>query len=94
MNIGDTSAVDKIANFCGTAAVPTATSRSPGQTTWCTEVPGHIGDTEYLDTALKHANDTGATGAITIGFLYDTELNFGDDDDPERCAGHAKTGPS
>ena len=49
-----------------------------------------MGDADYMDTALQHAQERGLKGALTIGFLYDTELNFGDDDDPNGVAG-AKT---
>ena len=40
-----------------------------------------IGDAAYMDTALQHAQERGLRGALTIGFLYDTELNFGDGDE-------------
>ncbi len=83
--------MDKIGNFCGDGSgtngdVPLAGTNDMTYRK-CQDT---IGDTEYLDTALKHANDMGLQGAITIGFLFDTELNFGDDDDPNGVAG-AKT---
>jgi hypothetical protein len=81
MNIGDTSAVDKIGPFqtdCQSAGGSDMAYRKCQDT---------IGDTAYLDTALKHANERGLQGALTIGFLYDTELNFGDGDDPNGVAG-------
>src|SRR5260370_510511 len=41
----------------------------------------HERDEIYLGTAMAHAEAHGFTGALTAGFLYDTELNFGEDDD-------------
>jgi hypothetical protein len=35
-----------------------------------------------LAPAAQHAQERGFSGAITLGFLYDTEINFGDADDP------------
>jgi chitosanase len=89
MNIGDTSPVDKIGNFCGQnndGDVPLA-GMNDANYRKCQDT---IGDAAYMDTALAHAQQRGLQGALTIGFLYDTELNFGDDDDPNGVAG-AKT---
>jgi hypothetical protein len=41
-----------------------------------------IADAFYLAPAAQHAQERGFTGAITLGFLYDTEINFGDGNDP------------
>jgi chitosanase len=81
MNIGDTSAVDSLGPFqtdCQNAGANDTVYRGCQDT---------ISDTAYLDMALKHANERGLQGALTIGFLYDTELNFGDQDDPNGVAG-------
>jgi hypothetical protein len=91
MNIADTSPVDKLGNFCGDGSgtngdVPLA-GTNDATYRQCQDT---IGDTQYMDTALAHANQLGLRGALSIGFLYDTELNFGDDDDPSGVAG-AKT---
>jgi chitosanase len=89
MNIGDTSAVDKLGTFCGSNVdgdVPKAGMTDVNYRN-CQDT---IGDAAYMDTALAHAQQRGLQGALTIGFLYDTELNFGDDDDPNGVAG-AKT---
>src|SRR5581483_7810576 len=40
-----------------------------------------LADADYMATALQHAAERGLKGALTIGFLYDTELNFGENDD-------------
>jgi chitosanase len=91
MNIGDTSAVDKLGMFCDPSGGTNGdVNRAGANDMVYRKCQDTIGDTEYMDTALKHANDLGLQGAITIGFLYDTELNFGDDDDPNGVAG-AKT---
>lgn len=84
MNNADTSPVDMLGNF-----VADVTSAGTDDEVYrgCQDT---MGDADYLDTALQHAQERGLKGAITIGFLYDTELNFGDDDDPNGVAG-AKT---
>jgi chitosanase len=84
MNIGDTSAVDKLGAF---ATDVTAAGTSDKTYRDCQDT---MGDADYLATALAHADARGLKGALTIGFLYDTELNFGDGDDPNGVAG-AKT---
>jgi hypothetical protein len=83
-NIGDTSAVDKLGPFAKDVAAAGANDKTYRA---CQDT---MGDADYLATALAHAQERGLQGAITIGFLYDTELNFGDDDDPNGVAG-AKT---
>jgi hypothetical protein len=40
-----------------------------------------VGDALYRGAALAHASRRGFEGLLTMGFLYDTELNFGEDDD-------------
>jgi hypothetical protein len=45
----------------------------------------------YLSPAAQHAQERGLTGALTLGFLYDTEINFGDDDDPVAMLPGTKT---
>jgi hypothetical protein len=41
----------------------------------------------YLAPAALHAQARGFSGALTVGFLYDTEINFGDTDDPSGTPG-------
>jgi hypothetical protein len=41
-----------------------------------------ISDAFDLAPAAQHAQERGFTGALTLGFLYDTEINFGDASDP------------
>jgi hypothetical protein len=41
----------------------------------------------YLAPAALHAKVRGFEGALTVGFLYDTEINFGDTDDPSGTPG-------
>jgi hypothetical protein len=81
MNNGDTSPVDKLGPF--TTDVATAGGSDPTYRA-CQDT---MEDADYLATALAHAQERGLKGAITIGFLYDTELNFGDADDPNGVAG-------
>jgi hypothetical protein len=45
----------------------------------------------YMAAAFKHAEERGLTGALTLGFIYDTELNFGEDDDPGGTPGALTT---
>ena len=84
MNIGDTSPVDALGNFQADVATAGANDKVYDG---CQDT---MGDADYMDTALAHAQERGLKQALTIGFLYDTELNFGDDDDPNGVAG-AKT---
>ena len=84
MNNGDTSPVDKIGNF---VADVTAAGGKDAVYRGCQDT---MADADYMDTALLHAQERGLKGPLTIGFLFDTELNFGDDDDPNGVAG-AKT---
>jgi hypothetical protein len=80
-NNADTSPVDKLGSF-----VADVTSAGTNDKTYraCQDT---MADADYLDTALQHAQERGLKGALTIGFLYDTELNFGDQDDPNGVAG-------
>jgi hypothetical protein len=84
MNVADTSPVDKLGPFANDV---TAAGTSDKAYRKCQDT---MADADYMDTALAHAQERGLKGALTIGFLYDTELNFGDDDDPNGVAG-AKT---
>ncbi len=80
-NNADTSPVDKLGSF-----VADVTSAGTNDKTYraCQDT---MADADYLDTALQHAQERGLKGALTIGFLYDTELNFGDQDDPNGGGG-------
>jgi hypothetical protein len=83
-NNADTSPVDKLGAFATDVAAAGTSDKTYRD---CQDT---MGDADYMATALAHAQARGLKGAITIGFLYDTELNFGDDDDPNGVAG-AKT---
>jgi hypothetical protein len=45
----------------------------------------------YLSPAAQHVLERNLKGALTIGFLFDTEINFGDDDDPVAMLPGTKT---
>jgi hypothetical protein len=83
-NVGSTTAVDSLGPF--KADVANAGKNDPVYR----QCQDTMAAADYLDVALQHAQERGLKGALTIGFLYDTELNFGDDDDPGGVAG-AKT---
>ncbi len=40
-----------------------------------------MADADYMSPAAAHATTMHLSGALTIGFLYDTELNFGEDEE-------------
>jgi hypothetical protein len=75
-NQGATTALDAVGKFC--TDVKTAAGEADGIFDRCQD---YIGDGNYLDAALQHMQDRGLTGMLTAGFLYDTEINFGEDDD-------------
>jgi hypothetical protein len=81
-NQGATALIDKFGNF--TADVATAAAESDGIFRGCQDA---MADADYLAAAAVHATERGLQGPLTIGFLYDTELNFGDDDDPDGTLG-------
>jgi hypothetical protein len=71
----DTSQIDSLGNF----AADVGTAAADPVFLACESA---ISDAFYLAAAAQHATELGLTGALTIGFLYDTEINFGDADDP------------
>jgi hypothetical protein len=75
-NQGDTKLLDSLGNFV--ADVKTASDDPDGLFNGCQDA---VADALYMSAALQHASERGMSGAMTIGFLYDMELNFGDDDD-------------
>jgi hypothetical protein len=75
-NQGSTATLDALGNFCGDLA--TATADSDGVFVQCQV---DVGDALYRGAALAHAAERGFEGLLTMGFLYDTELNFGEQDD-------------
>ena len=81
VNVGDTSPVDKLGTFTKDVASAGTNDRTYRD---CQDT---MGDADYMAAALAHAEAKGLKGALTIGFLYDTELNFGEDDDPGGVAG-------
>ncbi len=81
-NQGATDLVDKFGDF--PADVAAAAGEPDGIFRKCQD---DVGDALYLSQALKHTNQKHAGGALTVGFLYDTELNFGENDDPSGLAG-------
>ncbi len=46
-----------------------------------------VADALYLSTAIDHVTKRGLKGALTVAYLYDLELNFGDEDDPDGTVG-------
>ena len=81
---GTTTEIDALGNFPGDIA----TAAKDAVFTGCQDA---IAMSEYLAPAADHFLRLHLTGPLTLGFLYDTELNFGDDDDPPTKSG--KPGP-
>jgi hypothetical protein len=81
-NQGLTAQIDKLGPF--KADIAAAAAESDGIFRQCQD---GVGDVLYLSQALKHTNAKHASGALTVGFLYDTELNFGENDDPNGLPG-------
>jgi chitosanase len=74
MNQGDTSLIDALGPFVQDCAL----AAKDAEYRACQDT---MAETFYMSIALQHAAERGLRGAMTLGFLYDTELNFGDDDD-------------
>lgn len=81
-NQAETKLIDSLGPFA--KDVVTAAGEADGIFRGCQDA---MADALYLSTAVQHADERGLKGALTIGFLYDTELNFGDDDDPAGVLG-------
>jgi hypothetical protein len=84
LNQGDTSALDALGSFCPDVA--TAAGESDGIFDRCQDT---LGNADYLSSALVHMQQMGLQGLLTAGFLYDTEINFGEGDDPGGLGGTA-----
>jgi hypothetical protein len=76
-NQGDTKLIDSLAAG-STFIKDCATAAKDAEYRQCQD---SLADADYMAVALQHAAARGLKGALTIGFLYDTELNFGDEDD-------------
>jgi hypothetical protein len=82
-NIGDTSKIDAIGNFVSDVAAAAAEAPPAGQQENAFQIcQDSLADADYLSAAAAHLAERGLQGALTAGFLYDTELNFGEADDP------------
>lgn len=81
-NQGDTSKIDAIGDFSSDVAAAAAEAPDAGQTENAFQIcQDSLADADYLSAAAAHLNQRGLQSALTTGFLYDTELNFGDEDD-------------
>jgi hypothetical protein len=87
MNQGETKLIDSLAagssfaKDCATAAADPLYRRCQDD----------LAASLYMAAAFKHAEERGLRGALTLGFIYDTELNFGEDDDPGGTPGALTT---
>ncbi len=84
-NQSDTSKIDAIAKAASTTfKADIATAAADAEFTGCQDA---YAAAEDLAPAADHFNQFHMSGALTLGFLYDTELNFGEDDDPPMADG-------
>jgi chitosanase len=84
MNQASTSAIDAVGDF--KADIATAAGEADGIFDRCQD---DVGDADYMAAGFAHAQQMGLQGVLTLGFLYDTELNFGEGDDPGGLGGTA-----
>lgn len=83
-NQGDTSMIDAIGMFKNDVAAAAMEAPKAGQTENAFQIcQDSLADADYLSAAADHAYKRGLQSPLTVGFLYDTELNFGDTDDNE-----------
>jgi hypothetical protein len=83
-NQGDTSKIDAIGNFVKDVATAAAEAPAAGQIENNFQIcQDSLADADYLSAAAVHVDQRGLQSPLTVGFLYDTEVNFGDQDDPE-----------
>ena len=75
-NQAETTKIDSLGDFV--TDVATAAAEPDGIFNGCQDA---MADALYLSPAARHMTEKGFQGALTVGFLYDTELNFGEDDD-------------
>jgi chitosanase len=74
-NQSATTKIDALGNF----VADVATAAKDPLFTGCQDA---VASSEYVAPAANHFTQLHMTGALSLGFLYDTELNFGEDDDP------------
>jgi hypothetical protein len=86
VNQGDTTFLTALGDFCGDVAA--AAAEPDGIFDRCQDA---VGDALYMDSALMHFARHGFQGLLTLGFLYDTELNFGEEDDGKPVLGGTRT---
>jgi chitosanase len=87
-NQGDTTALDTIGGSATQFCADIAKAAADPVFTGCQDA---MADADYMSPAAAHAEAMHLSGALTIGFLYDTELNFGEDDDPPTKSGKPGT---
>jgi hypothetical protein len=81
-NQGDTSKIDALGKFVSDVAAAAAESPPSGQLENAFQIcQDSLADADYLSAAASHMDQRGLQSPLTAGFLYDTELNFGDVDD-------------
>jgi hypothetical protein len=81
-NQGDTAKIDAVGNFVTDVAAAAAEAPPSGQQENAFQIcQDSLADADYLSAAAQHMSDRGLQSPLTAGFLYDTELNFGDEDD-------------
>jgi chitosanase len=83
MNQGATTLIDSLKGT-STFVKDVATAATDPVFRGCQDT---MADALYMATALQHVTERGLKGVLTIGFLYDTELNLGDDDDSPTVLG-------
>ncbi len=83
-NQGNTGPLDAVGDFC--TDLQTAAADTDGIFDGCQD---DVGDADYMAPGFAHAQKLGLQGVLTLGFLYDTELNFGENDDPGGLGGTA-----
>ena len=81
-NQGDTKLIDSLGNFISDVA-------AAGSDPLFQKCEDDVASAYYMAAAVQRGSARGVTQALTLGFLYDTELNFGDGD--ESAAIGAKT---
>jgi hypothetical protein len=82
-NQGETAKIDALGNFVSDVAAAAAEAPAGAQLENAFQIcQDSLADADYLSAAAQHVDERGLQSALTAGFLYDTELNFGDEDDP------------
>ena len=73
-NQGDTKLIDSLGNFIADVA---AAGADPA----FQKCEDDVASAYYMAAAVQRGATRGVTQALTLGFMYDTELNFGDGDE-------------